>query len=100
MIDQFEIGSLYKWIPEKWEVRPEEQTYSILIGEYNEVFNRTYSSIEIQHLTVGGMIVPLERRAPSKDTSVVDYRIITTTGIVGWIRVSSRFINDWVLISL
>lgn len=102
MGDNLKIGSLYKFYPEGWEINRECQKHKIYIGELNEVVYRNYSLIKILDLHTNEMIVILEESLQENIAGNLSfyYKILTTTGIIGWVEVYSELISDWVLVSL
>lgn len=83
-----EVGELYRWSPigelgKNFEAYAMYQSFeNIFIPEYSEYFVREE------------LVVPLEvyREKGNGDTQ---YRIILTSGRVGWISVDDSCVGDW-----
>ena len=100
-MNKFEVGKLYTWVPEP---EPDEPKY---MNEYYMVWkpNRkdiwkkdsygVYPGTEL--LRQKSIVTVLECY---KNTDYSDLKILSTTGVCGWVRVGKEFYNDWHLVSV
>jgi hypothetical protein len=84
---RLEIGELYQWQPKQPTIANE---YTMYLGNKENVFVTGFEN----HFGMDEAIVLLEvyRGRGNGDTQ---YRILTTSGKIGWISIDDSFVDDW-----
>jgi hypothetical protein len=88
---RLEIGELYQWQPKNRDSDYKLTTlYTMYLGDKHNLFTPGFED----YFGMDEAIVPFEvyRGRGNGDTQ---YRILTTSGKIGWISIDDSFVDDW-----
>ena len=86
---KIQTGKLYQWRP-SGQLDNQSYKYTMYLGNRQGIHQS-----DVCYLPQKELLMVLESYSNRHDT---DCRVLTSTGIVAWIRISAEFLDDWVLL--